>query len=271
MRKFVSLRYPAEGVALVTATHASIANNCSWELLHELAAAFAEAREVGQARAAVLASGVPGHWLEHVWLQDLADTLEGASAAAPRNAIPRLVDEIRRPGMVVVAAISGDCSGGGLEVGWACDLRIAEEQVLFGQPEIDIGLTTGRGGTSRLARLIGRAATAELVMLGRPMRARRIHALGGINAVVPQGTSVATALQWAMLMASKSPLALASVKQILNDNDDLPLSTGLEREQELFSQVARTPAAIRRMREIQARYDRGETFRNVYGGPIDEA
>jgi enoyl-CoA hydratase/carnithine racemase len=267
MREFVELTYPHDGVAVVTMSNPRIQNNGSWKAVHEIADAMIEARTQGQARAMVLASGVPGHWWEHAWLQDLADSMEGKPATGPGGAFPRVIDEIRRPDAVVIAAISGDCSGGGAELGWACDLRIAEEQAVFGQPEIQIALPTGRGGTSRLARLIGRPAAAELVLLGQPMTARRIHALGGINAVVPQGQSLAMALEWAQRLASYSAHALSTLKRMLNDNDDLSLSDALANEQALFVEVARTPQAIARMREIQARFDAGESIRAVYGEP----
>lgn len=270
MREFVTLQYPREGVAVVTMSNPRINNNGSWKAIHELADAIIEAREQGKARAIVLASRVPGHWYEHAWLQDLADTMEGKPATGPGGAFPRVLDEIKRPEIVVIAAISGDCSGGGAEIGWACDLRVAEEQAVFGQPEIQIALPTGRGGVSRLARLIGRPAAAELVFLGRPMTARRIFALGGINAVVPQGQALAVALEWAAQLAGHSAHALSTLKRMLVANDDLNLTDALANEQNLFVEVARTPAAIARMREIQARFDAGESIRAVYGEPRAE-
>jgi len=269
MPDLVTLQYPNDGVALVTMTNPQINNNGSWKGIGALADAMIEAREQGKVRVTVLASGVPGHWFEHAWLQDLANTMEGQPTSAPGGAFPRVFDEIRRPEVVVIAAISGDCSGGGAELGWACDFRIAEEQAAFGQPEIHMGLTTGRGGTSRLARLIGRAAATEMVMLGLPLNARRIHALGGVNAVVPSGKAIEVALQWAKKLAEKSPQAMRTLKQVLLDSDDIPLTAALENEQKKFLDVARTPQAIAQMRVIQARLDAGESFRTIYGEPRD--
>ena len=146
----------------------AIDNFGSWEAIGQLAAALVAARE-GGARVSVLASAVPGHWFEHAWLTDLRPPLLGEPTTGeggglvpvPARAEPHLV--------VTIAAISGDTTGGGCELGWACDLRIAEEHVLFGQPEVGIGVGTGIGGTSRLRHLIGRTATAEMVLLGAPM------------------------------------------------------------------------------------------------------
>ncbi|MFN0095291.1 MAG: enoyl-CoA hydratase/isomerase family protein [Dehalococcoidia bacterium] len=266
MAEFVTLSTPSEGVALVTMSNPAINNHGSWKGIGELAATMKEAREAG-ARVTVLASGVPGHWFEHAWLQDLADGIEGKPTTGAGMAWYNALFEIGKTDVVTIAAVSGDCSGGGAELGWACDLRIAEEQALFGQPEVQIALTTGIGGTSRVARLIGRTATAELVMLGRPFTARRVYELGGVNEVVPAGKSVEVALRWAKELASRPPKALAALKQILNGNDDMSLTDALANEQRLFQSVATTPEAMQTMRSIQARFDGGESIRSVYGLP----
>jgi enoyl-CoA hydratase/carnithine racemase len=268
LAQFVTLERPREGVSLVTMANPAINNHGSWIGITELADAMQAARESG-ARVTVLASGVPGHWFEHAWLQDLADGVEGKPTTASGIAWFRALQEIGKTDVVTIAAVSGDCSGGGAELGWACDLRIAEEQALFGQPEVQIALTTGIGGTSRVARLIGRTATAELVMLGRPFTARRIYELGGVNEVVPAGKSVEVALQWASELADRPPKALAALKQILIGNDDLSLTDALANEQKLFQTVATSPEGIATMRAIQYRFDQGEGIREVYGGPRD--
>jgi enoyl-CoA hydratase/carnithine racemase len=268
MAEFVSVQQPREGVALITMSNPAINNHGSWEGITQLAEAMKAARE-GGARVIVLASGVPGHWFEHAWLQDLADAMEGKPTTGPGAAWYRALQEIGHVDVVTIAAVSGDCSGGGAELGWACDLRIAEEQALFGQPEVQIALTTGIGGTARVARLIGRTAAAELVMLGRPMTARRIYELGGVNEVVPEGRSVEVALRWASELAERPHAALVGLKRILNGNDDLGLTEALRNEQAVFGEVARTPEAGATMRRIQARFDAGESIRAVYGEPRD--
>jgi enoyl-CoA hydratase/carnithine racemase len=266
MPDLITTARPREGVAVVTMANPAINNHGSWKGIGELAAAMKDARESG-ARVTILASGVPGHWFEHAWLQDLADGIEGKATTGEGIAWYNALHEIGKTNVVTIAAVSGDCSGGGAELGWACDLRIAEEQALFGQPEVQIALTTGIGGTSRVARIIGRTAAAELVMLGRPFTARRVYELGGVNEVVPAGKSLEVALQWAGMLADQPPKALAALKQILIDNDDLNLTDALAGEQRRFQGVATTPEAIQTMRAIQARFDAGESIRKVYGEP----
>ncbi len=268
MSLHVTLERPHEGVALVTFRDPEINNHVSWRGIEALAKAFTAARE-GGARVTVLASDVPGHWLEHAWLTDLRKTLLGEPTAGDIQGWFQALDELRRQPVVTIAAVSGDTSGGGCELGWACDLRVAEEQATFSQPEIMIGLTTGIGGTSRLARLIGRCVTAEMVLDGAPVPARRIYELGGVNRVVPNGQAVVYSLAWAQRIANRPPAALAALKQILNDNDDVGETFALHNEQRGFQAVAGTPDAIAQMKRIQDRFDSGESIRAVYGSVRD--
>ncbi|MEE2776091.1 MAG: enoyl-CoA hydratase/isomerase family protein [Acidobacteriota bacterium] len=266
MSELIRLESPREGVALVTMTHPAIQNFGSWEAISDLAAALARAREDG-ARVSVLASGVEGHWFEHAWLTDLQATMRGELASGDPAGWFHALQEITHDDVVSLAAINGHTSGGGVELGWACDLRIADEQACFGQPEVMIGVATGIGGTSRLARLIGRTATAEMVLDGAPMTARRIYELGGLNRVVPNGSCVEVALEWASRLADRPPASLRAMKKMLKDNDDLHLSEALRNEQKIFQTVASTAEAAEGMRKMQERFDSGESPLEVYGGP----
>ena len=264
MPELVTLEWPHEGVALITMSNPDINNHGSWDGVGQLGDALVAARE-GGARVSVLASGVPGHWYEHAWLRDLANMATGKPTTGTGGGWGTCLRELAKTPVVTIAAISGDCSGGGAELGWACDLRIAEEQARFGQPEVQIALTTGIGGTSRLARLIGRTVTAEMVLDGAPLSAQRIYELGGVNRVVPEGMAVETAVGWASRLAERPAKALATLKQILIDNDDLNLTDALANEQRLFQTIVGTPEAIETMEALQARFDTGATPRDVYG------
>jgi enoyl-CoA hydratase/carnithine racemase len=262
----VTLERPSEGVALVTMSNPEIGNFGSWDGISQLAERLKEARE-GGARVTILASGVPGHWFEHAWLTDLHAMFEGKPTSGDPMGWFHALTEIAREEVVTLAAISGDCSGGGAELGWACDLRVAEEQASFGQPEVMIGVATGVGGTSRLMRLIGRTVTAEMVLDGAPLSAQRLHQLGGVNRVVPTGTAVAVALEWAERLASRPHASLTALKKMLNEAENLPLNEALANEQAIFQSVASRPEAVEGMKRTQARFDAGETPREVYGAP----
>jgi enoyl-CoA hydratase/carnithine racemase len=266
MSDIVNLERPRPGVALVTMTNPAIRNFGSWAAIAALAAALREARE-GGARVTVLASGVPGHWFEHAWLTDLCATMLGEPTSGEALGWFHALREITTEEVVTIAAISGDCSGGGAELGWACDLRIAEEQARFGQPEVMIGVATGVGGASRLMRLIGRTVTAEMILDGAPLPARRLYELGGVNRVVAPGHAVEVSLAWAARLAERPRASLRALKKMLNDAENLPLVQALANEQQIFQGVARSPEAIEGMRRTQARFDAGETPRQVYGEP----
>lgn len=267
MSDIVTLSWPREAVALVTMTNPAINNNTSWAAVDQLAAALTQAREAG-AKVAVLASGVEGHWFEHAWLGDLKSVAAGGAPVSAPEADGRnwyvCLEELSKQNVVTIAAISGDTSGGGAELGWACDLRVAERQANFSQPEVLLELTTGIGGTSRLARLIGRTVAAEMVLEGRPMPAQRIYELGGLNRIVEQGEAIDTAVEWAARIAQRSGTALAALKRILAANDEQPLAEALITEQTEFQGVVSTPGAIARMEAVQQRFDAGESLADVY-------
>lgn len=260
------LERPSDGVGLVTLDLMSSGGFLSWAAVNALADAMVEARE-GGSRVTVLASAMAGHWYEHAWLPDLIATVTGEATSGDSQGWWNALREITRPEVVSIAAINGDCSGGGAELGWACDLRVAEEQAWFSQPESQISVATGIGGSSRLARLIGRTATAEMVLDGAPMSADRIHQLGGVNRVVPSGTAVDAAVEWASRLAGRPAASLVALKRMLNDNENMGLTDALRNEQDLFGVVAASPEGVEGMRQVQARYDAGESVRDLYGSP----
>lgn len=263
MGNAVTLEWPHEGVALVTVNDAAVPNhNITFATVGALADTLAKAREQG-ARVSVLASGVPGAWLNHAHLGDLGNLFQGKPASAEPSGWFRAPQELAQTDVVTIAAISGNTSGGGCELGWACDLRIAETGVLFSQPEVIIGVGTGIGGTSRLRRLIGRTATAEMVLTGLPVSAERIHALGGINRLVPKGMAVKAALDMAAHLASLPPHALAGMKRMLREGEDMPLSAALDNDQAIAQTLFRDPWSIANMAKLQARYDSGEKIEDV--------
>jgi len=261
-----TLTRPHDGVAVVTLDLSDRGGFVSWEAVVALADTMTEARESG-ARVIVLASTGDGYWFQHAWLPDLIAMVSGGTPSGDADAWWRALAEIAHTDVVTIAAINGDCSGGGAELGWACDLRVASDNAWFGQPEVKISLATGIGGTSRLARLIGRTATAGMVFDGGPVTAARIYELGGLNRVVAEGDSLAAAIEWAAELASRPHASLIAEKCMLNDNDDMTLTDALRNEQRLFGGTVAAAEGIAAMKATQARFDAGESVREVYGAP----
>jgi len=247
-----------DAVAVVTFSDPARRNQLCWAAIDDLAGELRSCRESG-ARVVVLASGLEGHWLEHAWLQDLLDGVQGRVQTGSGGGWFTAQEELAHESVISIAAIGGNTSGGGAELGWACDIRIAAPGALFSQPEIDMGLTTGIGGCSRLARLAGRATAADMVLTGQPATAQRLYELGAITRLAPAGQVLDRALELARALAGKSPAALAGLKRILAAAGDLSLGEALRHEQSVFQSVAVTDAAQAGMRAVQSRYDRGQT------------
>ena len=263
MSELIELETPAERVAVLTLNDPERCNRLSWAAVDRLAERLAEVRN-GGARVCVLASAVAGHWFEHACLRDLRGMVTGDETSGSGVGWFLAQRELTSPEMISIAAISGDCSGGGAEFGWACDLRVAEESVGFSQPEILMGLATGIGGSTRLARLIGRTATAEMVLDGSQMSAQRMYELGGVNRVVSTGQARAVAIEWARRLATRSPMAVAALKQAMGAVETFPLDRALELEQERFQEVVRSPLAIAGIEGVAARLEAGESMRDIY-------
>lgn len=142
------------------------------------------------------------------------------------------VDRFPKP---TIAAINGFCLGGGCELAMACDIRIASEGAKLGQPEINLGLLPGGGGTQRLPRLVGMGAALKLLYTGDFIRADEAHRIGLVDEVVPAGDVAARAKELAEAIAAKSPVALRLIKQAVRTSLRTPLDEGLSQEVSLFA------------------------------------
>lgn len=264
MSDHIDTQWPHDGVALVTVGDGGAAGHLTTCATVSLLADALDTVIADGARVVVLASSVEGHWLEHSYLADIVNLVEGRAASGDPAGWFRSLQTLNRGTAVTIAAINGSTSGGGCELGWACDLRVAEEQAQFSQPEVAIGAGTGIGGTSRLMRLIGRTVTAEVVLTGRPLTAQRLYELGGVNRVVPNGKAVEEALAIARHIASLPPQSVAGMKKMLGDAEDLNQSQGIENDQQISQGLFAHPDSVASMKAIQARFDAGESMDQIY-------
>ena len=139
---------------------------------------------------------------------------------------------IRKP---VIAAVSGWCLGGGSELAMSCDMIVASETAKFGQPEINLGVIPGAGGTQRLTKAVGKAIAMEMVLNNRTLNAQDALAYGLVNYVVPLDTYLDKALTLAAEIASRAPLAVQLGKEAVNQAFETPLSKGLAYERQAFN------------------------------------
>lgn len=142
------------------------------------------------------------------------------------------IDTFPKP---VIAMINGYCLGGGCELALACDLRIASETASFGQPEINLGIIPGGGGTQRLTRLVGEGKAMEMILTGEIINAHTAYNIGLVNMVVPSTDLEARTMETANRIAEKSPIALRMAKEAVKLASRSNLDEGLRREVDLFA------------------------------------
>jgi len=260
----ISLEKVDAGVGLLRFADPDRQNQLCWAAVEALAELLQSCPQ-RDIRIVVISSALPGHWLEHAWLRDLQAMLEGEPATGGGLGWFNAIKALSGPPLVSIAAINGNTCGGGCELGWACDLRVAETQAMFAQPEVHIGITPGLGGISRLNTLVGRGLASEMAFSGHWVSAARLHQAGAVNRLVETGGAEQEALNWARQLAALPADALRLCKQTMADCQELPLQEALVREQETF-QVSAQPA-LAEIRRQQQRYDAGETTASLFAAP----
>jgi enoyl-CoA hydratase len=220
-------------VRTVTVNRPDKLNALNRATLEALDTAFAEAAADPAVRVVVLTGAGPKAFVAGA---DIAE-MNGLSAVQGRDfsllgqALMRRIERMPKP---VIGKINGFALGGGLELAMACHLRVAAETAKVGQPEVNLGLIPGFGGSQRLLRLCGRAAALELCLLGTPITAARAAQLGIVNEVVPAAELDARVQTIASQLASAAPLALRGILDAIHIGGECPLGEGLEYESAQF-------------------------------------
>ena len=166
-----------------------------------------------------------------------ADIKEMAGASAVEMLLADRIsnwDRLRKVKKPVIAAVSGFCLGGGCELAMACDMIVASESARFGQPEINLGVIPGAGGTQRLTRAVGKVTAMEMVLSGRFLSADEAYRFGLINRVVPVEQCLGEALKLANEIAARAPLAVRLGKEAVNHAFESSLADGLADERRAF-------------------------------------
>lgn len=220
-------------VRTVTVNRPDKLNALNRATLEALDTAFSEAAADPAVRVVVLTGAGPKAFVAGA---DIAE-MNGLSAVQGRDfsllgqGLMRRIERMPKP---VIGRINGFALGGGLELAMACHLRVAAETAKVGQPEVNLGLMPGFGGSQRLLRLCGRAAALELCLLGTPITATRAAQLGIINEVVPAAELDARVQTLASQLASAAPLALRGILDAIHIGGECPLGEGLEYESAQF-------------------------------------
>ncbi len=224
------IEHPAEGVALVRLHRPRQYNALNVQMLTELARAFQELDHDDTVRAMVLT----GNDKVFAAGADIKEMMEKRPHEMKHAPFIRGWDAVALARKPVIAAVSGYALGGGAELAWACDIIIASETAIFGQPEINLGIIPGAGGTQRLARTLGKYLTMEIVLNDRRLTAEEAARFGLVNHVYPVETYLEEAIKLAAKIASRAPLAVQYAKEAVLYAYEAPLQAGLQHERLLF-------------------------------------
>ena len=235
----ILLDQPEAGIYLLTVNRPKALNALNSATLDEIAAAAAQV-EGDEATRALLVTGagekafVAGADISE--MQNFTPDEGEAFSARGSRAFARL-EALPIP---VIALVNGYALGGGCELALACDWIIASERAVFGQPEVNLGVSAGFGGTQRLTRKIGSARAMELLVTGRQVKADEALSTGLVTQIVPAGELIQKGLEVARLIASKGPIAVRRTKEAVRRGADMDLAAALALESSLFGQCCST-------------------------------
>ena len=222
---------PATGVQLIRLNRPEALNALNSQLLEDLGQALDAAAGDAEVRCLVL-TGSAKAFAAGADIKEMSDksyaqmmTLDFFTAAA------RKIEQFRKP---IIAAVSGYALGGGCELAMMCDFIIASDTARFGQPEINLGVAPGIGGTQRLTRFVGKSKAMDMILTARMMDAAEAERSGLVSRVVPADTLLDEAIAAASKIAGHSPLAVAMNKELVEAAYETTLTTGVALERRLF-------------------------------------
>jgi len=219
-------------IGIITVNRPEQLNSMNSETRSEMAKSF-EAMERDSDVSVVILTGATGKaFIAGADIKEFSEmNLQTRNEMEEDWRVIKVISEMVKP---VIAMIDGFCLGGGLEVAMACDLRTSSERSKLGQPEINIGIIPGAGGTQRLTRLIGEGRAMEMILTGRMITAEEAHQYGIVNFVFHSNELEAKTIEIASTIAEKSTYAVERAKKCVKAVARMSLEKGLKYEQEMF-------------------------------------
>jgi enoyl-CoA hydratase len=235
---FVSYDVDEAGIALLTINRVDKLNALSVAVMDDLEAAFLRARDDARVKAVVLTGAGEKAFVAGADIGQFTH-LNALTGEVFARRGQQVFDAIEGMPKVVIAAVNGFALGGGCELAMACHLRVASENARFAQPEVNLGILPGYGGTQRLPRLIGRGRALEMILTGDFVSAQRAYEMGLANMVVPAGEAVTAAKTLARKIAGKAPRAIEASLRAVYAADGTQ-AQGQAFEAALFGQTSAT-------------------------------
>jgi len=229
----ISLDKVEPGVFLLTIERPKQLNALSPQVLGELARAVVHLNRDGDARALLVTGAGERAFVAgaDIGAMGAMSAIEGREFALEGHAALRALELAPFP---VIALVNGYALGGGCELALACDWIVASDNAVFGQPEVNLGVVPGFGGTQRLARLVGKAMALELICTGRQIDAHEALRIGLVNHVVPAAQLRDKGFELARMAAAKAPLAVKMAKHLVQRGQDLDLANANAMEADVF-------------------------------------
>jgi enoyl-CoA hydratase/carnithine racemase len=227
-----------DGIATVVVNHPPV-NSLSTPVIQDMMGAFNEIKADASVKA-VIVTGAGMFFIAGADIKEISEIKDAKRGAELAGQGQKFFREIELMDIPVIAAINGMCLGGGTELAMACHMRIASDRAKIGQPEINLGIIPGFGGTQRFPRLAGTAKAYEVILSGDPITAAEAKAVGLVNRVVPEAEVMKQAKGLAQRIAAKSKQAISRSMQAIRDGVAMNLDDGLALENRLFGDICET-------------------------------
>lgn len=240
MSSYETLRVDVDGFcAVVTIAREKALNALNRTVLNELNWSLRDLDADARIRGVVITGAGDRAFVAGADIAAMKDltAMEAHAFATLGHSVGETIERMQKP---VIAAVHGFALGGGCELALACDFVYASDKAKFGQPEVNLGVIPGFGGTQRFARRIGVARAMELVLTGDMFSAEDAYRMGLVNKIFPADQLLAEAKKTVEKIAQKGPLAIAAAKRAVRKSEELPLGEGNAYERELFAMLFST-------------------------------
>lgn len=229
----ILLKQVEPGIYLLTINRPKVLNALNTEVIQELGAAIGQVARDDGARILLLTGAGDKAFAAGADIAQMRN-FSGMEAQEFSERGVRLMRRLETLAVPTIAVVNGYCLGGGCELAMSCDWILASERAVFGQPEVNLGVPPGFGGTQRLLRLVGRNIALELIATGRQVKAEEAKAIGLANQIYPADQLMNKALEMARTIASKGPVAVRLSKQLVQRGQDLDLVNACVLESNVF-------------------------------------
>lgn len=226
-------------VAVLTINRPKALNALNSETLNELNVCLSEIEANSEIKVVILTGAGEKAFVAGADIAEMVN-FSGAEGRAFGMRASEPFFKLQNMRQVTIAAVNGFALGGGCEISMACDIRIASDNAIFGQPECGLGIIPGFGGTQRLARLIGMGRAKELIFACNNIDAQEAYRIGLVNKVVPQAELMETAMKMANRIARNASYAVALAKAAINNGYDMDIKNAVEYEANLFGLTCST-------------------------------